>query len=80
LANVASGEVGATRVSTSPGAKLVAEAIAKVAVVANAANIMFPTLAPFFWMSKVADADAATPAVPWLPGRPAAKLTIWAKT
>ena len=51
-------------VSTSPPAKLVAPPIVKLALVAPAAKTIVPTVDPFFWMAKLAEAVAAIPAVP----------------
>jgi hypothetical protein len=51
-------------VSTSPPAKPVGLAIAKLALVAPAANAIVPTVDPFFWMAKLAAAVAAVPALP----------------
>jgi hypothetical protein len=50
FSNVASGDAGATTVKMSPAMKVVVEAIVKAAVVKPAANVMVPTLEPFFWM------------------------------
>jgi hypothetical protein len=80
FARVASAVAGATTVSTSPAVKIVAELMVNIAMAADAANVIVPTMVPFFWILNVLNALAADSAVPRLPEKPAGKVAGAANT